>query len=753
MSAQSPRFPEGLESAAPPTVRAVPAWVAGLQTRLVVAATFAALVVGWLWPLPRVFDTELLGAPYGWDAKLNAYVIAEGRDNLLHFEAPYEARIFHPHRDVLTWTENLYVFAVAALPLSGLSPIGTHNVLLILGCVLSGLFTWELFRRRGRSAGAALVGALVFSFAPFRLMQLGRIQLSVTLGLPLLFLAFEWASRDPRVRRYVVVGLLWLLQLGMGMYYAVHAALILSAMHVTSLVAGPHRGRRLVAPLPAALVVALGCLAVAPYVATHDAMGFERPTSEVAATSGRFSDLVTASDSMIFWAPLQARLDPLTGREPTYFPGVVPLVLILVGLVGVAWRRREAAATELEVERALLPGHLVALALCLLFFLGTSDDAPVIGEHSAYGWLREVVPGLSGMRYSGRVLLPAWLILAGFAAVAVDLLEGAIRRRLPATKLRQGLVAAVMVGSVGLVLAEPWPAPMPTFEPPTHESLYAGIASDRGAHAVLHLPHLGRAHDAERMDRDLAALACDRPTVNGASGYEPALVDVLVDAVDTFPSGLSHEAMIALGVDRLVLHPPALDLVDTARVPWIEELDRTEEVAVFAVADVPPERADALRRAVAEFEVGPDAPLREIDRSTLRLTGRLRPYQLANLLDGDATTRWTTGRAQQPNELWFTIELPEPRCVQAIWMDYREAPRDLPRGLRITARPTPRDPYETLVDHAVHYPVGALLAAPEQVVDRIPFEPRHVSSLRVATAEDSVARWGSVYELHLEACD
>jgi len=733
------------------------AWLYGpaMRARLAVAGLFAALAVAWLWPLPQVLDTELLDAPYGWDAKLNAYLIADGSERMRSLEDPYQLDIFHPHADARTWSGNLFGYSIAAIPLGGLSPIGQHNALLLLGLALSGLATWELFRWRGASAGAALIGALVFTFAPFRFMHLGRIQLSVTVALPLLFLAFEHASREPRVRRYAVVALLWVLQLSLGMYYAVHAALMLCVMHWVLLASAPRRWRRLLAPIPAALVVGLGLLALAPYVDAHEAMGFSRGDSEVEATSGRLRDLVTALDAQWLWGGLQEPLDPLTGREPAYFTGAVGPALALLGLLVLAWRaRRPADDAEGTPARWWVPAHVAALAMCALFFLGIGPDAPTIDGASPYGWLREHVPGLAGMRYSGRVLVPAWLLVGGFAATAVDALGSAAARKTESRpRLALALPPVIVLLLAGLVVVDGWPEPASTSRPPVDRDLYESIAADPTAHAVLHLPHHGRAHDAERMDYDLAAAIAQRPTVNGASGFDPPLTDVIRDSIGAFPNALSHDAMIELGVDRLVVHPPHLHQLERARVPWLRELERTDDAAVFAVADVDPARADALRRAVRRFEIGPEAPGRAIDRSLLSLTAHRRAHELPNLLDGDPTTRWTTGRTQRRGEVWFTIELAEPRCVQAIWMDYREAPRDLPRGLRVRTRATADDPYETVIEHPVYFPVGALLAAPERAVDRVELPPREVHALTVATPGASRARWGSVYELHLEACD
>ncbi len=276
------------------------------RSRRLVLGGFALLVSAWLWPLPRVLDTELLEAPYGWDAKLNAHLIAEGRDRLVALEDPWQSRIFHPHADVRTWSENLFALSAAAIALPRLSPIGVHNLLLLLGCALGGLATWELFRWRGRSVGAALVGALVFTFAPFRLMHLGRIQLSVTVAIPLLFLAFERASRDPRPRRWLVVGALFVLQLGLGMYYAVYLALLLATMQVVLLCHARDRLRRLLTPLPAALITGLLAAAITtPYVGAHETHGFDRSEGELEATSGRLADLAVASDSMLAWDGLQ----------------------------------------------------------------------------------------------------------------------------------------------------------------------------------------------------------------------------------------------------------------------------------------------------------------------------------------------------------------------------------------------------------------------------------------------------------------
>ncbi len=713
----------------------------------VAAAILLSATLAWLWPLPASLGTHLVAAPYWWDAQLNTFILAQGGDNLIGRSAGlFDSAIMHPAPEVLAWSENLLALAVlGAVPRAlGAGPLAVHNFLVIAGVWGTGLATFVLLRRRA-GFWPSLISAALVAFAPYRLGWLSRVQLVSGFGLPLLVLTTERLIEAPGIRRGLALGAALALQAGVGLYGLVQLLMILGP---TALLHALWRwwspapwvrvARALLGLAPGALVT---LLLISPYQRAREAQGFVRDEKMLANTSGLYADLRTTSDLMARWRDSAVTVKETSAREPVASPGV--LAAGLAALVLVPRRRKRGAAPPDggAPSPCFTPWVFVCwLPVTLVMFLGTGPDAPQLG---VYAWLREHLPGLSGLRYPCRVVAVTSLALAVLGAVGLERIGSWCASFL--TPRRPGpTVAWAVLGFAALCETLTVSLPLRAHETPNPS--YEVVASF-GGQALIELPFDTGKHEP-RVLRNLGPRVHGLWLVNGYTGYEPAFAKAVRQRLDGFPDAESHELLHALGVDRVLAHRATLPargaiLLRAAQTtPWLRVLHADGDALLLAVTDVPNGRAAEVRAAARAFlEDRPTPPAGDRSSWRIEVPGGYNPE---GLRDDDQKTRYTTGAVQSRDADWLTVRFPEPRTVSAIWLDVREGIGDAPLGLRVSSEG------QLLFEDRLHSGIVPLAAAPQRAYDVVRFPPRSVQSLTIGNTERSPDRWGSIHELWVD---
>jgi len=83
---------------------------------------------------------------------------------------------------------------------------------------------------------------------------------------------------------------------------------------------------------------------------------------------------------------------------------------------------------------------------------------------------------------------------------------------------------------------------------------------------------------------------------------------------------------------------------------------------------------------IEELRAGYPAPLD--NRKEWKLTASHKPEDCGKAIDGDDTTRWTSGKPQVPG-MWFQIELPVETEIAGLVLDYAKSGGDYPRGYTV----------------------------------------------------------------------
>lgn len=467
------------------------------------AAGYLILVAALSWPL--VTDLRHIGPVDRVDGRLNAWILAWDAHALLHEpRSVFQAPIFHPLPDALTFTENLLLPAALAAPFALVSgPLLAYNLLFFASAILSGLGTELLVRRVTGDRLAAFVAGAAFAVGGHRWVRMAHLHVELTWLLPVALLALDRFWEERSLRRALLVGLALAAQGWSSVYVGAITATVLA---VGGLLMAPGLRPRGAARLAAGFACAAVLLApvVRPYLRMRAFQGMEFTLQEQAVYATT-PESYAAGAGEIYAALTQRQMEGRHVADPL-FPGLALLALGLAGLAAAPARYRILGIS--------------ASVVAILVSLGP--------ETALYRFLYEHAVLFHGIRALGRFSLVPILVLSVLAGLGL-----AGRRRL----LLCGALLAVVVEAANL------PARYGVYEAPTA----AARSLAGGAGAVAYLP-LG-SDDTRAM---LQATAHFRPLVNGDSGFVPRAYG---RATELLGSPLSDEGvrlLRALGVRKVV---------------------------------------------------------------------------------------------------------------------------------------------------------------------------------------------------------
>ncbi|MFI7596456.1 hypothetical protein [Actinoplanes sp. NPDC049681] len=488
-----------------------------------------------------------------WDPARQAWQVSWAGHVLITEPARlWQANAFYPERYSFAFGNSLLGYAPAGMIGGGpLAAVLRYNVLFVLAHALLAVGGYALVRQLGAGRTGAIVGAVAFAYAPWRLAQEGHLDIISAGGIPLalamLARGHGWSLRygfRPGRRHagwaaggWVVAT--WQLSLGfsLGLPFAyvlaalivvVGCAVLLRRLRRRSVVLG---WRLLVTDLLGVLIVAgVGALVAVPYLRVGDT---GPAGTEIAFFSPPVrSLLIGPAESRIWGAPHAVARQSLTWpAEMTLLPGFVLYALALVGLVFSVWRMW---------HRLIL---LVAVLVSAVFTLGTT----VLDGRWTYLPLFGHLPASFGVRIPGRLMLWVTLFLAILAAGAVaEFVRRAEHLAASRTPPQPGpgpwLRLATFVPLL-LILGETWNAT-------AHPVVPAQPAAMRTVTGpMLVLP------TAALSDQTVMLWSTSRfqELANGGGGFAPHRQSELRRAVTAFPDATSVQYLRTLGVGTVLL--------------------------------------------------------------------------------------------------------------------------------------------------------------------------------------------------------
>jgi hypothetical protein len=344
-------------------------------------AAYAVIAVVMTWPLAAgitrdvawdLGDSVLNMWILAWDCEQLRGILQGHYSHLRHF---FDANIFHPAPLTLAYSEHLVPQAVEVFPIYALTrnPILCYNLLFLSTFVLSGLGMFLFAREVTGSTVAAFVGGLLFAFAPYRIPQSSHLQVLSSQWMPFAMYGFRRYFESGRTRALIGATIAVVVQgLSSGYYLLFFTPFAVAYVVWEMWRRGRLNDRRVWFALVVAGTAAVVVIApfVVPYVRVSRELQLSRSLSETTRLSADVYSYATASTAQRFWGERIATVFPK--REGELFPGAIPLLLGLVGIVAAARTPsiKDARTTRTVIARllwAVAVLHALAATATILF--------------------------------------------------------------------------------------------------------------------------------------------------------------------------------------------------------------------------------------------------------------------------------------------------------------------------------------------------------------------------------------------------
>lgn len=503
---------------------------------LAVGLLFTVGAIVLTWPLAVQLQS---GIPLGTETVatvplFNLWTLAWNVESVSRsYEGYWQAPIFHPapHTFALSEPQPLTGLAAAALSWVVGSVLGAYNLLLLLALITNALCAAILLRAAGLRWLPAVAGGGLVLVLPFTHQELGVIQLVPLAGVFLFALvAFRFAA-EPSWRKGLLLGSALFLAYALSAQIAVFAVLAGGPALIFYL--APRLRER---QAWEGLVVAAGLFLVlaSPLILAQrqatSGEGYERSAETMRKHSAQPSHYLKSAWPMLVPTPGIETADRPSRRA--FWPGTLRVLLALGALIA-AWRHPTWRR----------------LAVCGAFLLVTSQlfswvAHMEVGSFPFLSLLRSV-PGLSQIRSYFRFALFVQLAVVGLAALALELLLRWSEKR---WKKEQSLafvaaIALVAVVEVRPTMGEIQPLPSMEAELPWLSWITENTEQD-DVLAFVPFPEGRSARDYLTTAQSMYwQMRHWRPMVNGYSGFFPDSFRDLKDAMQTFPSQKSLQAL------------------------------------------------------------------------------------------------------------------------------------------------------------------------------------------------------------------
>ena len=611
---------------------------------VMVTVALVALTCAYTWPLilhPRTAIPDDANDPL-----LVTWMLWWSTKAMPLTERWWNAPAFYPSTGVFAFSEHMLGLAPLSMPVIALtgSPLVAYNIAFLVSYVASGLAAYFLAYVLSRRHSAAIVAAVAFAFAPYRLSHTMHLQLLSSYWMPVALAALHQYVKTRRKGWAFLFAVAWLLQALCSGYYFFFLSMLV-VVWLAWFAAGRLTMRQIaIAGACWALAAVLMVPLLLGYRRVHEEYALKRSPVEMVNYSADIAGLLSASRTSLLWN----RVHLVDKLESEIFPGLTIPLLLAAGAT-IAWRARAGNAVDSTGRRGRseIVFYSMAALLMWLLALGPSPllNGRPLGVPGPYALLMPV-PGFDEVRVTARLWMLSVLCLAVVAALVIARIESSRARRLAAT--------AAVIG----ILADGWPGTFALSTPPSFLPRPAGAAARLG----LPLPET----EVESMYRSIGD---ELPVFNGYSGYVapqyPALRDMLERREPAILSRLAAFGPIEVTVEH--------------------ELDRDGAWRRFVEA-APGARLLTSRPDVSAYELPrrdfpPPVVLRGRVLAIAQLTASINQPDVNAVKDNDLVTRWHS--PQQRGDEIVVADLGSARHVSGVLLCLGTYTSQYPRDLSV----------------------------------------------------------------------
>jgi hypothetical protein len=495
-------------------------WLRGV----LVVVLLSALTVFFTWPMANGLSSLIvwhIDPPFSvWRLAWVAHQLFVDPVNL------FNTNIYYPEPRTLAYSDAMLLPGLIATPLikAGMKPLLVMNLMFLAGIVTSGAGMYLLARRLTGDTAAAILAAIIYSFAPYRADHLMHLELQWAPWIPLTLWAFHRTLSEGRARDGVLTGVFLVCQLLSSIYYALFLMSALAIAGVMSLFLWRSR----ITPR------VIAGFAVGAVLLVMVAVPYSRPYRENVKTLGH-----RASHEIVFYSatpasylavtPEHAMLGKWTGdwshSETRLFPGFIAILLAALALV-----------PPVCSVRWLYVAILLFAVECSFGLNGR-----------LYPLLHDWLTPFKGLRAPGRFGI---LVLLGVSVLAAY----GVARVLSRTPVGWRRPLLVLLGGVMMLeyqTAPPYMEPLPVETP----DVYRWLAREPRGTVTIEYP-LPRA-DALPLQEPWYMYFSTmhwQPLLNGYSGHYPPSYIQMLESQRTFPDNASIAAVRARGAKAIIVH-------------------------------------------------------------------------------------------------------------------------------------------------------------------------------------------------------
>lgn len=532
---------------------------------------FLCITIVFTWPLILHVHDGTLGG-HG-DTLLNTWIMSwNARTLFSHPGNLFQGNIIYPSRDVLAYSEIMFIESLLAAPLffATRNPVLAYNVVLILGAVFATFGCYLLIKELTGSRWGGIAGGVFFALCPYKISKIGHLQIFFSPFMPFMILyLFRYLAKGGR-KHLFSFGAFFLLQSLSSWHYLAFCSLSVALMLFW--VALCNRKRRQWARIGwAAAIVVLAVVATVPlaipyFRANARLPHFERSLEESEYWSAQPGDFLRVIPESVLYgsAPGPFREGNILA-ENVFYPGISVIVLALAGLI--VRKREDDTARVFEKDARMMGGYFALLTMVSV----TLMFGPRIGGvGNPLYYLLYHLGALRFIRMPSRFFVNVALglsVLCGYGIAKISF-RMSLWRKNPAA----GRLAAICL--VLLLLLEILTFNLTVYAVPVWgevPEVYSWL-SEQGDVRIIELPTL-RLENACTDFRVLPLNPVDLPsylfregmlmylstyhwkkTVNGYSGYLPFFYKRIMSEMQGFPSARTVELLSALDIDYVIWH-------------------------------------------------------------------------------------------------------------------------------------------------------------------------------------------------------
>ncbi len=747
------------------------------------------------------------------DTLLNTWILSHVRHKLftdpLHL---FQANIFYPHINTLTYSEHLLPQALLSLPVALISgnPILAYNFVFLLAYFLNGYIMFLFVRYLTKSQLAALACGIVFAFNTYNFNHISHLQLVYAWPIPLSFLFAHKYFEDSRLKDSVLFSLCLVLQALCCVYYGLFFVSILIIVIPVFLILYREKiNIHFILKLGVPLVLAGSMLLVfsLPYLSLFKTFGFQRgltkganllnylavnPHNIVFArflnSLGRHERFLSPGIGAIFLAAFFIWRKRHLFRIKTKILRWIALAVVLINAVVVAVVQA-SGGFSLDLGLFSLSAHNIAKPAFTIFGVGilillisflkdifrkkektSLENKNLFLYTGLFAWalllsfgrsfiplpfpiFYNYFPGFKGIRVPSRFaifVIFATVVLAGYG---IKLMSTYLKRR--QVKVWASVALLLFLNLEYLSLPQRMRfVPVRNDIPPTYRWL-----KERPKEAsIIELPF------RRRISKDTIymyfSIFHQKKMINGYSGFIPPAILYIRKMFMSFPSWACLDILKALGVDYVILHKNMWKKRQVEKVIQRIEEDFTEDLKLekeFRYAFKKPNALsdqlgdDLIFKVVStkqEKKPEEQSTYREVPPDLWKLSSNRRADLLPHLMDNDMSTRWTTERKKTSGD-YILVEFKEPQRVDRISLYQGNFTLDYALRIRVDVS---SDGKNWRSYHRLFSPgefVKNLVYSPLNLVQNVYLTDEKIKFLRIVQVGNDKTFWWSAVELKI----